>query len=200
MTRRELRGAGYSYVTTYDDYRADAGWTFPHHVHAESAKHDNVSDEVVTVDRLGTVAAADVAIATPRRRLVSFPSDATSVELPARFSKNRIAVRVTISGRGLDLLLDTGASGIVLTGEAASSLGLQHLRTYPSYANAGAFDTWLSIVPEMHVGSLVMHDVAITTAPLSEFQNNGETKIVGLLGFDFLAPSSALPSIMSTVK
>jgi hypothetical protein len=51
---------------------------------------------------------------------------------------------------------------------------------------AGRYTTARAIVPEMRVGDLVMRDVAVGLIPQQSHEKAG-IKVVGLLGFDFLA-------------
>ncbi|HTJ27533.1 MAG TPA: retropepsin-like aspartic protease, partial [Candidatus Limnocylindria bacterium] len=130
----------------------------------------------------------ELAIAPPRRMLVTFPAGVHSVVLPTTFQgyqQSRIDVRVTINGRGLDFVLDTGASGITLDATVAKQLGLPAYDTH-STTTAGRYATARTIVPEMRVGDLTMHDVAVQLIPQG-WNVGSEVKEVGLLGFDFLA-------------
>ena len=72
----------------------------------------------------GPVTDADVAVAQSLRHLVRFPNGVTSLDLPATFGRQHVYVRVTINGRGLDYVLDTGASGISIDMQVARELGL----------------------------------------------------------------------------
>ncbi|MDB5094632.1 MAG: hypothetical protein JWO85_2733 [Candidatus Eremiobacteraeota bacterium] len=132
-----------------------------------------------------SIGESDVAMPAPRRALVEFPQGEHRVVLPTSFLGRTVMVRVMIAGRGLDFTLDTGTSGIMLDSTVARELGLtSHL---PGVTfSAGAVPTAKAIVPEMHVGSLAMHDVAVLLVPL-EWREGPGVKSVGLLGFDFLA-------------
>jgi predicted aspartyl protease len=172
-------------VATYDDVRADHGRTFAHHIHVDDRTSRVVSDMRITSYLPGGVWSTDVSIPNPRRALVTFPAGTASAELPSTFSDGRVYVRVTIGKRGLDFLLDTGASGITIDGSVADELGL------PRYARSstvtvGRYDTARTIVPEMSVGPLDMRDVAVQIIPQGWDEQAG-VKVVGLLGFDFLA-------------
>ena len=89
-----------------------------------------------------------------------------------------------IGNRGLDLVLDSGASGITIDSAVARELGLPEFGKR-SQVTAGRYTTARTIVPEMRVGALAMHDVAVQEIP--QGWNAGNVKEVGLLGFDFLA-------------
>ncbi|MGD1065251.1 MAG: retropepsin-like aspartic protease [Vulcanimicrobiaceae bacterium] len=176
-------------ATTYDDFRSDGGRVFTHHWRTVNGINHTTTDTTVTAYVPGGVTAADLAIPPPARALVEFPPGVTSVTLPTHFSDRpfngeRINVRLTIAGRGLDFVLDTGASGILMDSTVARQLGL-HLYQQQSAVTAARYESAEAVVPEIHVGDLVMHNVAVHVAPLGF--DNGNVKEVGLLGFDFLA-------------
>jgi predicted aspartyl protease len=184
IVRREQLTANGVISTTYDEVRADHGRSFAHHLHVENDNAQTTTDVRITEYVPGEVAAADVAIPNPRRALVEFPAGVSSVDLPVRFAPSHVIVRVTISGRGLDFVLDSGASGITIDSTVARALGLPEFGKR-SQVTAGRYTTARTIVAEMRVGPLVMHDVAVQEVP--QGWNNGDVKEVGLLGFDFLA-------------
>jgi predicted aspartyl protease len=172
-------------VTTYDDIRPDHGRTFAHHIQVADAVAKTLTDRHVTEYVPDEAGEGDVAVPAPRRNLVVFPPGTTSVELPAKFGPGHIYVRVMIGDRGLDFVLDTGASGITIDSDVAREL---HLRAYDTHqaVTAGAYTTARAIVPEMRVGTLTMHDVAVREIPQG-WNTAPDVKEVGLLGFDFLA-------------
>ena len=95
-------------------------------------------------------------------------------------------MRVDVAGRGLDFLLDTGASGIVIDQDVVEQLGLEQHGSYSNSVNAGRIAETSAIVPEMKIGSLTMRDVAVVTEPHVGLDRPALYKIVGLLGFDFI--------------
>lgn len=183
--RQEQITADGTIVSTFDDLRADNGRTFAHHIHVDDRAANVTSDMHVTSYQPGDVATSEVAMPSARRALVTFPPGVTSVELPTTFTETEALVRVTVDGRGLDFVLDTGASGIYIDPTVARELHLPEFDPSSAVA-AGRYDTFDSIVPEMKVGPLVMRDVAVSVAPQGWEMAHG-VKAVGLLGFDFLA-------------
>jgi predicted aspartyl protease len=185
VVRRETVTANGTIATVYDDFRADGGRVFAHHWSTDNAYSRTMSETRVTAYDASVVPADAVAMPSSRRHLVAFPNGVSSVTLPTKFGRQHVIVRLMVGTRGLDFLLDTGASGITLDNEVAQQLGL------PAYGKrsevvAGRFTTARTIVPELHVGDLVMRDVAVQTVPtLGEIEPG--YKAVGLLGFDFLS-------------
>jgi predicted aspartyl protease len=185
IVRREVIAPNATATTAYDDFREDHGRTFAHHWHVDNGSAGINSDAKITEYDAGPVTDADVVIAPSLRRLVRFPDGVTSVDLPATFGPHHVYVRVTINGRGLDYVLDTGAGGITIDMQVAKELGLP-LHAQRSAVTAQRYTTARTRVPEMRIGNLVLRDVAVQAIPQGD-DETGSVKVVGLLGFDFLA-------------
>ena len=187
ILRREKIAATQTTTTNYDDFRTNLGYTQPWHSHSEDGIATDTTDERFTsVD--ANVTLADVKI-PGSQTFVEFPAGKTSVMLPVKLTEDgKFLVRVTIAGRGLDFILDTGdALGITLDEDIVKELGL---KIYETHSNAGAaqrVSTSTAIVPAMTIGDLKMHDVAIDTVPDVGMEVPHLYKAVGLLGFDFIA-------------
>ncbi|MDB5094630.1 MAG: peptide-binding protein [Candidatus Eremiobacteraeota bacterium] len=183
--RFETITANGSIVTDYADFRLDGGRFFAHHWSTRNDYAQTTSETTVTAYDATPVKDEEIAEPASRRSLVTFPPGVTSTELPVKFGRHHVFVRVTINGRGLDFMLDSGAAGITIDNGIAHELGLTLYGPHSSVA-AQRYGTARSIIPEMKVGSLVMHDVAVTLAP-DTFHEQNDVRTVGLLGFDFLA-------------
>jgi hypothetical protein len=171
-------------VTQYDDFHTTGDSTESWHHRVSDGRPANDEEWTLTslqFDR--SVADAALVIPPDRRTLVEFPAGATVVHLPARIINGKVIVRLTVQGRGLDFLLDSGAGDIAFDADVAASLHLQ-TQGRATQEIAGQFDRSRAIVPEIDVGPLVMHDVVVSTIP---FQASPDisTRVVGLLGFDF---------------
>lgn len=185
IVRHEVVTANGVVATTYDDFRADAGRTFAHHwITLDGYQRTKREAKVIAYDP-GPVSDADVAMPDSRRRLVEFPRGTTTVTLPTKFGESHVFVRLTINGRGLDFVLDTGAEGITLDNTVAAQLGLPVFDRH-SAVTAGRYTTGRTIVPELRIGELAMHNVAVQLVPEGWPEDAG-VRSVGLLGFDFLA-------------
>jgi predicted aspartyl protease len=185
VLREEDVTANGTITTVYDDFRADGGRVFAHHWTTENGYARTKSETRVTAYDAADVPASAVAMPDSRRRLVTFPAGTPSVTLPAKFGRQHIIVRIMVGTRGLDFLLDTGASGITIDSDVARQLGLTAYNQQ-SAVTAQRYTTARTIVPEMHIGDLVMRDVAVQMVPDSDEIEPGY-KAVGLLGFDFLS-------------
>lgn len=178
-----IRPTGTS-TTVYDDFHRVAEFTRAWHWTVRDGHPENDADYHVSGDDVVS-AVPSLRIPDSRRNLVEFPVGKTSVDLPVREDHGQFIVRVQIGGRGLDFALDTGASGIVLDDDQVRVLGLPHYGAISNAANAGRFVTTQSVVPEMSIGELRMHNVVISTMPHIA-ADGADYKVVGLLGFDFI--------------
>ena len=188
-------------TTSYDDFRTTAGYTRPWHSVSSDGHVENDVVRTATGIAAGSITQAALAIPKTRRALVEFPPGRTSVILPGgrTSASKKFIVRVTIAGRGLDFLLDTGSAGIVMDRDVAQSLDLKESGVFSSAANAGRYTGSTVVVPHMNVGPLEMHDVAISTIP-NLGEDEPQYKIDGLLGFDFLdAVAAKLDYVNGTV-
>jgi predicted aspartyl protease len=188
VVRRETIAPNGKTVTVYDNFKAFG----TRHLAAHWSIHDETNatdtDDTVRDYSAGDVADSDVATPNNRRLLVEYPAGQNRVVLPSTFEPSGHAlVRLTIAGRGLDFILDTGASSITIDPGVAASLGLTITNKQQSSVNAGRFATGQAVVPLIGVGTLMMHDVAVQVVPLS-WEEPG-ARDVGLLGFDFLCES-----------
>ena len=170
----------YRHVVTYSDFRTVYGETRWFHYAYSDGRPQN--------DTTGDVTAFEPEKAVPNLTIpVSgslFPVLTKPLVLPARFTAGGIVVRITINGRGLDLALDSGAGQTILDPGVANQLGI---RAYgrSTQTIGGNFDTSLAVVPQIDLGPLHLSDVAIDIGPID--LSDGDTKVVGLLGYDFLA-------------
>ncbi|MBV9269568.1 MAG: aspartyl protease family protein [Candidatus Eremiobacteraeota bacterium] len=171
----------HKHVATYEDYRTTYGAQVAYtRRYGDGRPENDTTDRVVSVEKLSTIPDLVPPRSKPLFLLVGAP-----LALPATFAPNgHILVRVQIGTRGLDFVLDTGSSNIVLDPGVAHDLGIVPVGQFGE-SIGGDYHIALGRVPEMRIGGISMHDVAVDLAPVS-FEAGGE-KEVGLLGRDFLA-------------
>jgi predicted aspartyl protease len=170
------------HVEIYGDYRRVFGAVRAFRTTYSDGRTDN--DTTTTITSYETAKDVPSFQIPATKSVVTFPSVAPVV-LPARFIHGAIVVRTTIGGRGLDFLLDTGdAAGITIDPGVAHQLGLI---TYDrrSATVGGSYDVARTIVPEMTIGNLHLHDAVFTEAPLPSAAT-GYVSVVGALCFDFI--------------
>lgn len=177
ISARGTRTYVYSGYRTFGTYTVPTQWTY----------ENTATGTKVAFTRelaIGAATPADIAEPDTSRSIVAFPAGVRRVDLPVRFENDRMYVRVMIGGRGYDFVLDTGSGSITLNADVAKQLGLTMTNEITAI-QAGKVREANTIVPLMTVGPLTMHDVAVVVVPVEE--QTDDTKIVGLLGFDFLA-------------
>ncbi len=186
LERRERWAGGHYSYGAWDDFRLDStGRLVAWHYHGEDAD-GNAFDYRMRSERVG-VNVEDTALAIPRNRraVVQFPPTTRVARLPATFEQHRIHMRVVIARHTMDFLLDSGASGIVISNDVARRLRLDSYGSGRAAA-AGTYASSRVIAPLMEVGALRLHDAVLRTAPIGE-RVGGDERVAGLLGFDFIA-------------
>ena len=185
LVRRDVISPSGTVVTNYDDFRTVRGFTRAWHWTIRDG-HAEDDAEYRIVDDDERFSDADLKVPPSRRIFVEFPSGKNSVQLPAQEWEGRFIVRVQIGSRGLDFQLDTGAAGIAIDEDIVREMGFPHYGTLSTDSHAGRYHQSLAIVPEMTVGELKMHEVAVSTIPHIGGDVPRVFKVVGLLGFDFI--------------
>jgi hypothetical protein len=206
LVRREALFDGVRTTTVYKDFRTISGATVAGTV--ADTNGDTASDETsrLTSLRLNVpVSPSELNLPASKTDLVQFPAGVSSVQLPVNmplsantpilidrdfsapssYFKSHIVVRVIINGRGLDFALDSGASGILIDKDVATELGLKRYGI-SGQTLEGEADRSRVVIPELHIGDLVMRNIAAYSVPFGMRTADTE-KVVGLLGFDFIA-------------
>ena len=186
LDRVESIAQGGRIVETLDDYATTDGGTISRHVHISGPNPGQDSDaRVAHDDRPATLDPSQLAIPSNVRAFDEFPPDASQVDIPAKFFDGKIAVRVNIEGRGIDFMLDSGASGIVID---SGVVGALNLPTYGKFHEpSGSSVATLTIVPEIRVGRLRLSNVVAAMGPFNVPTLNYEARQQGILGYDFIA-------------
>jgi hypothetical protein len=171
---------------TYGDYRLLDGEMRAWHTHYADGMPENDFDYRVTSDSFNVpVSDSDIAIPQSGAPIVTFPAGAAPVRLPGSVTGGTVVVRLTINGRGLDFALDSGAGGIVLDSEVAKEIGVKTFGR-SIQTTAGSYEATEAVIPEIGIGPITMRNTYVECLPFSQKLDYG-TKIVGLLGFDFIA-------------
>ena len=173
-------------VATYSDYHRLDGFMEAWHRHYSDGHPQNEADYVTTADDVNVpVSASDVEMAGIARELLEYPAGATTIKVPVRIVDGAVIVRVMINGRGLDFMLDSGASEIVIDHEVSKALGL-HTFGKSVATVAGPFEQSKAVIPDLAIGPLHMRNIVVSSLPFTQDVEQG-TKVVGLLGFDFIS-------------
>lgn len=152
VVRRDLVEATGTTVVVYDDFRATGGHFRAWHWTIRDGHPEDDRQYRITSDDASPVAPAAVSILDSRRNLVDLPAGKKTDVLPVGLAYGKFMVRVTINGRGLDFVLDTGAGAIVMDEDVARQLRLPLYAPESSAVNAGRYTSETTIVSEMDVG------------------------------------------------
>lgn len=205
ITRSEEVSGDVRFTTTYQDFRTASGATVAWVVDTRDGLTADDTTETRTSLRLnGPVSLAQLSIPQPGRALVEFPAGVSSVELPVSMPesndvvlldrdyeaprsafKRHIVIRVSIKGRGLDFLLDSGASTILIDKGVADELNLTQI-PFSGQVYGGETSAALVTLPELHIGSLVMKNIIAQAEPFGMRPADTE-QVVGIIGYDFIA-------------
>lgn len=187
LTRTELAFPDRRATVVEDDYRTTSGYTRSwHHVETDTFDVAHPSDwRLVTYETGVRLDPKELEIPGNARTLDEFPAGVSRVEIPSRFIDTDVIVRLNVNGRGLDFLLDSGSSEIVFDRKVTQELGLKPYYTSIG-ATAGVYVESQIVVPRIDVGQIAMTNVAASSLPF-HYNASGDTKVVGLLGFDFIA-------------
>ncbi|HEV2037641.1 MAG TPA: aspartyl protease family protein [Candidatus Eremiobacteraceae bacterium] len=103
----------------------------------------------------------------------------------SKVAGKNVVLQLTINGRAYDFYLDTGASGVLIDSDVVTALGL---KTFGPLVQT-KFGNWIhsfAIIPQMSAGGVTMTNLIAFSRPFHEGPHVG-TKVVGLLGYDFIA-------------
>ena len=169
-------------INTFDNYRSVGGRMVAGHVHTIVAR--------TGIERDRTLQSAEVDI-TPHDEALAIPTPASPlivahfpVELPAQILSDRIILKARIKGRAVNLQLDSGASAIAIDGSVIDALRIPKIGSSKG-TMAGTYSLSQAIVPELQLGDLSLHNVAVYAIPFTELADE-HTPVAGLIGFDFL--------------
>lgn len=183
MTRLDnIARSGRVSTTLYSDYRSRFGREVPFITHQFDGRPENDTVTTITAFTAASIPANVFAIPSSRS-LMLFPSTAPMI-IPTRVQDGRFVIRLTVGGRGLDFMLDTGASVMTIDTGVARSLGLA-LYGKSGISMGGDLNISRTRLPDATIGAVHLRNVVFHTVPMGD--RAGDSKVVGLLGLDFLA-------------
>ncbi len=172
----------FRHVADFSGYRSVFGRMQAFSIHSYDGRPQN--DDTSTVLSFEKVP-ANVDFSIPYSTPIFTTPSNSPVQVPARFTPQGIIIRAIVNGRGLDFLLDSGASGLFIDPGVAHELGLTAFGRSAETIGGGDIDYGRVRIAKMTIGSLDLNNVVFTTAPMDD--TVGGSRIVGLIGFDFLA-------------
>jgi hypothetical protein len=169
-------------TTTYDDFRTVKGVTQPWHIHDSYWEPELDDDWHVTAFDAGMPIAASE-FAMPSNPVPTGVAERATI--PSKFVDEDVVLRVNIGGRGLDFELDPTVRYSFIDFNVAQSLGLP---TYGQNTQTGKGDKigYETRIADAKVGPIELHDFPVWATDVS-YEPDENTKIVGVLGYDFLS-------------
>jgi hypothetical protein len=171
-------------VNTYDDFRATDGVTSAWHIHDSDGRTQLDDDWVRTSMAIGGhVDQTQFAQPPSAPHTASYQQ---GFQVPVTmYDDGTIIIRVTVNGRGLDMMLDTATPENIIDEQVARELGLPTYGHVDRLSNGDnvAFET---TIPLCSIGNTTTTNLAVDAEPFN-FQWTEHTKVVGVLGYDFLA-------------
>jgi len=184
LDRVEIGYSDERHVVTLDDYRVANGMKEAWHTHESTIGNPaNDWDEWIESDRYGSpIDDSDLKIPPSNQNLIAFPSGVSAVSLQNQFIDGDAIVRVSINGRGLDMVLASGYPGILLDSQVAKELALPNYGPRPQGSDVAE----TALIEELAFGDIKMNHVFVDCRPFS-YHQDGDVKVVGIIGFDFFA-------------
>ncbi len=174
-------------VTTYDDYRTTLGTRRAWHVHDSDGRVELDADWHRTSLALGKPIAA-ARFAQPASQATVVEGLVQPANIPAKFVYSDVIVRLNVRGRGLDFIVDSSARDSIIDRNVASDLGLPTYGQLTQLADGTkyAYDT---TIDDATVGPIRLQNFALR-AQTYNYETDRDIKVVGVLGFDFLAANA----------
>lgn len=183
-------------VGTYDDFRTVDGVTQAWHVH--DAWWDSALDDDwhITSFRAG-MAIAPSTFAMPAG--VAAPGVAVREKLPVQFVDGYVIIRLKVGDRGLDFELDSSQAQSLIDRGVADQLQLPTFGQSTRLTTGAPWDYWTRI-PNADAGPVHLHNFAVVATDFA-YNPSFSTKVVGVLGYDFLASNVVrIDYVNSTVE
>lgn len=183
ITRIES-GYGTRYYThSFDDYRATNGRTEPWHIHDTDGRVKLDADWVrQSLDRSTPIDPAQF-VPAPNASTINQGMD-TSIPLPAKMFRGDVVVRMSVHGRGLDFLVDCASADSIIDRNVAHDLSLP---TFDQLTEADGTRYWYrTIIDDATLGPIRMRNFVMSAGSYT-YDVSGTTRVVGVLGYDFLA-------------
>jgi len=186
IIRVETTIRGEQFVSTYDDYVATRGLYEPTHIHDAVPSLGLAMDYVRKALDFG-VAFASQQFQMPTGKFLPGTHEG-HVALPSALKDGTLIVRVTVGGRGLDFELSLGSPESLIDRDVARELKLPSFgQRTQSGKDALSYETRIA---DATIGTYALHNFAVRAVEYN-YEAYPGTKVVGLLGFDFLRDTVA---------
>lgn len=114
-----------------------------------------------------------------------------------KYSNNYIVVPTYVNGAGpYNFLLDTGASGCIISTEIADKLSLARSNPHPARGAVDDIASWDSSVESLKVGNKTVHNLRVGVMDCAGVSKGAECKIDGYIGYNFLKSFSVTIGVL----
>jgi hypothetical protein len=174
-------------TTFLSDYRTVEGLKIPFTSRSTNgeAKYDQTqTTDSVAVNPVGREA-LEARLAPPRSQANDFDiaGGKTSAVLPFRLINNHLYVQVSIAGKPLQFLLDSGGMN-ALTPAAMARLGLKTEGAIQMHGSGGSEDVSLTRVQEVRAGDVTLRNQTFFVLPFKGLAEAEGMDFDGLVGFE----------------
>lgn len=203
ITKMIYREGKTTYTIAYADYADIGDRMLPRKIHETDG--DAAFDDDFHMTSFRYVKRFPPAVFDPPASTFGFIQYGTHASLPAKdvmwvdylpwsggnyykIHTPNLVVRLVVNGRGLDFALSSGVARSLIDENVAAQLGLPTFGqpTHDAKGKPVGFDT---VIPQATIGTASLHDFAVRAVHFS-YHVDESTKIVGVLGYDFLAAGS----------
>ncbi|MGA8839963.1 MAG: aspartyl protease family protein [Candidatus Aquilonibacter sp.] len=184
IDRVEIASGKRRLVSTYSDYRSTDGLREPWHIHDADGRAQLDYDWQRT--RLSHPATMSFSLFAPPASAPTIALGfAADTALPVKMYYGQFIVRLSVQGRGLDFLIDSASATSYIDRDVAQELSLP---TYDALTqlNDGTPLDYMTRLDAATVGPLLFRNFVLESTQY-DYQVSDETKVVGVLGYDFLA-------------
>jgi len=117
-----------------------------------------------------------------------FPPGLASVEVPFDFTELHIYIPLTIGGKTMPWVLDSGAGASVIEAEFAREIGLETQGKVVGQGISSTVDVAFATLPPFDLNGLAFEAQKVVAIALNDiFRKTGGFEIGGILGYDFLS-------------
>jgi len=183
VVRVEAPGEKRRLIETFDDFRATEGVFQPWHVHDTDGRPELDDDWRLTSLQQG-VSIPEATFEMPENVPHVSPPSSPS-QLPGKMMYGGYIVRLEVAGRGLDFWLDSSASESIINWDVAREMGLPDYGHVTHLAD-GTKVPYRTKLAQASVGGVTLNDFTLTSEDFT-YQPSYNTKVVGVLGYDFFA-------------
>ncbi|HTA53446.1 MAG TPA: aspartyl protease family protein [Candidatus Acidoferrales bacterium] len=170
-------------IETFDDFRVTDGISRPWHVHDTDGRPQLDDDWKLASLQQGVNIPESTFEMAPNAPHVSPPE--LPSPLPGKMMLGAYIIRLQVAGRGLDFLLDSSASESIIDWDVAREMGL------PDYGQVthlpdGTKVRFFTRFAHATAAGVALDDFTLTSEDFA-YQPSVNTKVVGVLGYDFFA-------------